>query len=82
MLTDVHAGEFDNHSTVNEKRRAGSANSKKIVTVTLWMPSAEKLYLGVREEYVLKNMTRRLWVFLDCYVACCGPDHWSFEMLT
>lgn len=43
-------------------------------TVSLRTPSAETIYLAVREEYFLKNVTGQLGAFLGWYIAICRTD--------
>lgn len=58
-VKDVNAAEFDNGGMWNKEGRAVCENLERIVTVQQWGPSAKRLYLAVREEYLSTNMTRR-----------------------
>lgn len=52
-VRDVYAAKFDNIDMRDDEGRAVCANSKSIATVTVGVLSTDKLYLAVREEYVL-----------------------------
>lgn len=78
---DVHAAEFEASGTGYEKRRAMRGYSQGIATMALWLRCAERLYLAVRVEYFLENVTRRIGAVLDYFVACRRPDERTFEVL-
>lgn len=77
----MHAAEFDTDGMGNEEERAVCVESERVVTVAMWVPSAERLYLAVREENFSESMTRRLGAVLDCFQASCSADEWSLGML-
>lgn len=81
VVKNVHAGKLDNDGLGGGNGRAMYGKLERTATVALWIPSAEKLYLAVRDKYPLKNMTRRPRVVLNCLVACCRSDDGMFEML-
>lgn len=51
VVRDVPAAEFDSDGMKDEEGRAGCVSLEKVGTVAFWVPSAEKLYLVVREKY-------------------------------
>lgn len=59
-MKDVQAAVFDNGGVEDEKARVVYGTSERTATVELWIPSAEKLYLAVREKYFLESTARQL----------------------
>lgn len=47
----VRTAKFHNDDTKDEKGRAVCGKSERITIVALWVPSAEMLYLAVRENF-------------------------------
>lgn len=81
VVSDVLAAELNSADTGNEKERAMYSNSKRVGTVALYAPSAEKSYLAMQDKHFPEIWTRRLRAFLDCFLAFCSLRERSFEML-
>lgn len=81
MGKDVHAAKLGIDAEGDEKRRAVCASSKRIATVALGVPSAERSCLAMREKFFMKNMTRRLGAVSDCFVLSCRADKRCIEIL-
>lgn len=56
-MKGVRAVEFDSDGLGNGKRSARCRKLKSIAAVALWIPSAQKSYVEVREEYLLDKAT-------------------------
>lgn len=80
-MNDVHAAKFGDGGMGNGEERAMFGRSERTATVALRIPSAEKFYLAVREEFSIQNMTRRLKAILTYLVASCSPNERLSEVL-
>lgn len=80
-MKDVRLAEINTAGLGDEVRLAVLKKSKRVATVSVWVPSAEKLNLSAREEYFSDSMTGRPGAFFDCVLAFCSSDEMSFEML-
>lgn len=59
-VNDMHVVVFDNDGMGDEEGRAVRGSSKRVEIVALLVPSAEKLYLAVREKYFIESLRRQL----------------------
>lgn len=80
VAKEFHAAGF--RSCMGDREvKAVCENLERVSTVSSWIRYAVKLYLGVRKEYFLEHVKRRLGAISACSVASCGPDEKSFGML-
>lgn len=80
-MKNVRAAESDSNCMEGKEWRGVCGNSGRIANVPLWVPSVQKLYLALWEEYFLKSMTRQTRPAPDCFAASSRPDQRSFETL-
>lgn len=57
-MKDVYAAKFDGNYMGVKETRPVSGGSKRVATVTLWVQSAEKLYLAMRKDFFLGSMIK------------------------
>lgn len=77
----MHAAKFDTGGSGNEKKTEAFGKSNRIEIVAIWFLFGEKLYISVRKEYYLKDVTARFGAILDCFVPSYSSDERLFEVV-